>query len=40
MKLADSRAFMLKQLHARIEVLRRAKGKTLEEIYKMELVVE
>ncbi|ASV66647.1 R2-like ligand-binding oxidase [Cytobacillus kochii] len=39
-KLADSRAFMLKQLHARIEVLRRAKGKTLEEIYKMELVVE
>ncbi|MBD7938160.1 R2-like ligand-binding oxidase [Cytobacillus sp. Sa5YUA1] len=39
-KLADSRAFMMKQLHARIEVLRRAKGKSLEEIYKMEPVVE
>lgn len=39
-KLADSRVFMMKQLHARIEVLRRAKGKSLEEIYKMEPVVE
>ena len=32
--------FMQKQLNARVEVLKRAKGKTLEEIYKMEVVFE
>ena len=32
--------FMQKQLNARVEVLKRAKGRTLEEIYKMEVVFE
>lgn len=36
----DTQAFMQKQLNARIEILKRAKGKTLEEIYKMDVVVE
>ncbi len=37
---ADNQAFMHKQLNARIEVLKRAKGKTLEDIYKMDVVFE
>lgn len=37
---ADSLAFMEKQLNARVEVLKRAKGKTLEELYKLEVVFE
>ena len=32
--------FMQKQLNARVEVLKRAKGRSLEEIYKMEVVFE
>jgi ribonucleoside-diphosphate reductase beta chain len=39
-KVADNQAFMQKQLSTRIEVLKRAKGKTLEEIYKMEIDAE
>ena len=35
---ADSLAFMEKQLNARVEVLKRAKGKTLEEVYKIDVV--
>ncbi len=35
---ADSLAFMQKQLNARVEVLKRAKGKTLEEVYKIDVV--
>ncbi|MDQ0271384.1 R2-like ligand-binding oxidase [Cytobacillus purgationiresistens] len=35
---AGNHAFMQKQLNARIEVLKRAKGKTLEEIYKIDVV--
>ena len=38
--LADSLTFMQKQLNARVEVLKRAKGKTLEELYKLEVVFE
>jgi len=37
---ADGVAFMQKQLMARVEVLKRAKGKTLEELYKMDVVFE
>lgn len=37
---SDGQAFMQKQLSARIEVLKRAQGRTLEEIYKMEVVFE
>lgn len=38
-KYSDSQDFMQKQLHSRITVLKRAHGKTLEEIYKIEVVV-
>lgn len=38
--IADSHAFMQKQLNARLEVLRRAQGRSLEEIYRMEVVTE
>lgn len=37
-KKSDGLVYMQKQLHARIEVLKRAQGKTLEEIYKLEVV--
>lgn len=39
-KKSDGAVFMQKQLNARIEVLKRAQGKTLEEIYKAEVVFE
>lgn len=37
---SDGQAFMQKQLATRIEILKRAQGKTLEEIYKTEVVFE
>lgn len=37
-KKSDGLVYMQKQLSARIEVLKRAQGKTLEEIYKLEVV--
>lgn len=39
-KKIDNQIFMEKQLNARIEVLKRAQGKTLEEIYKTEVIFE
>jgi ribonucleoside-diphosphate reductase beta chain len=39
-KKSDGVAFMMKQLNTRIEILKRAHGKTLEEIYKTEVVFE
>lgn len=39
-KKTDGAAYMMRQLNARIEVLKRAKGKTIEEIYKMDVGME
>ncbi len=39
-KKSDSQAFMVKQLNARVEVLKRAQGKTLEEIYRTEIIFD
>ena len=39
-KKSDSQAFMAKQLNARIEVLKRAQGKSLGEIYRTEIIFE
>lgn len=39
-KKSDGQAFMMKQLNIRMEILKRAQGKTLEELYKTEVIFE
>ena len=39
-KKEDGAAYMMRQLKARIDVLKRAKGKTIEEIYQMDVIFE